>query len=55
MSYKYGSATYRIHLDNSKRVGRGVQSVMLDGTLLADGNVPLNEDGLTHDVCVVVG
>ena len=55
MSYKYGSATYRIRFDNSKRVGRGVQSVMLDGTLLADGNVPLNEDGLTHDVCVVIG
>jgi cellobiose phosphorylase len=55
LSCRYGSATYRIRFDNSKSVGRGVQSVMLDGTLLADGNVPLNEDGLTHDVRVVIG
>jgi cellobiose phosphorylase len=55
MSYKYQSATYRIRFYNSKRAGRGVQSVMLDWTLLADGNVPLNDDGLTHDVRVVVG
>ena len=55
LNYRYGLGTYRIRFDNSKKIGRGVQSVTLDGVLLADGNVPLNEDGLTHDVRVVIG
>ena len=32
LSYRYGSASYRIRFDNSKSVGRGVQSVMMDGS-----------------------
>src|SRR5262249_47970705 len=55
LTYRHGSATYRIRFDNSSKVGRGVRSVELDGTPLANGNVPLSEDGLTHDVRVVIG
>ncbi|MDW6021014.1 glycosyl transferase [Mesorhizobium sp. BAC0120] len=55
LNYKYGSATYRIRFDNSKKVGRGVLSVTVDGILSADGSIGLNADGLTHDVRVAIG
>jgi len=55
LSYKHGSATYRIRFDNSKKAGRGVRSVTLDGTVLAEGIIPLSDDGLTHDVRVAIG
>jgi cellobiose phosphorylase len=55
LDYSHGSARYRIRFDNSNEVGFGVRSVTLDGAALADGNVPLSDDGLTHDVRVVIG
>jgi cellobiose phosphorylase len=55
LNYKHGSATYRIRFDNSSKVGRGVRSVVLDGTPLADANVPLSQDGRLHDVRVLIG
>jgi hypothetical protein len=36
-------------------MGRGVKSVELDGQPLSDGNVPLGDDGKTHNVCVRLG
>ena len=55
VSYRHGRATYGIRFDNSSGVGRGVRSVMLDGVLLPDGNVPLRDEDLTHDVRVTIG
>jgi cellobiose phosphorylase len=55
VNYRHGSATYQIRFDNTKRIGRGVQSVMLDGTVLTDAVVPLDDDGQAHDVRVVIG
>ncbi|MCA1409368.1 glycosyl transferase [Ensifer sp. IC3342] len=55
LNYKHGSATYRIRFDNSKRAGRGVRSVTLDGTVFTDAIIPLSDDGLTHDVRVAIG
>ena len=55
IDYRYGSATYRIRFDNSKGIGRGVHSVALDGEPIANGSVPLVEDGRVHDVHVEIG
>jgi cellobiose phosphorylase len=55
LSYRYQSATYRIFVDNSAGTGRGVKSVELDGQPLSDGNVPLGDDGKTHNVRVRLG
>jgi cellobiose phosphorylase len=55
ITYRYGPATYRIRFDNSKGIGRGVHSVTLDGEPVANESVPLAEDGLTHDVRVIIG
>ncbi|WP_095087769.1 GH36-type glycosyl hydrolase domain-containing protein [Mesorhizobium sophorae] len=55
MKYRYGSATYRIHVDNKAGVGRGVRSLALDDELRTDAKVPLTDDGRLHDVRVVLG
>jgi cellobiose phosphorylase len=55
MTYRYGSTSYRIKVDNSSGAGRGVRSVTVDGKP-ADGDmIPLHDDGRTHDVRVVLG
>jgi cellobiose phosphorylase len=55
ITYRYGSATYRIRFDNAKGIGRGVHSVTLDGDPTANASVQLVEDGLTHDIHVIIG
>ncbi len=55
ITYKHGSATYRIHFDNAKGIGRGVRSVTLDGNPVINKSVPLVEDSHTHEVQVTIG
>ncbi|KQV32700.1 glycosyl transferase [Rhizobium sp. Root1203] len=55
ITYRHGSATYRIRFDNSKGIGRGVYSVTLDGEPVPNASVPLVEDGRLHDVHVGIG
>jgi cyclic beta-1,2-glucan synthetase len=54
ITYRHRSATYRIVVENSAQVERGVKSVRVDGTEQADGVVPLADEG-THEVRVVLG
>jgi cellobiose phosphorylase len=55
VTYRYGSATYRIRVDNSAGASRGVRSVILDGKTIPDGRVSLLDDGATHEVRVKLG
>jgi cellobiose phosphorylase len=55
LSYRHRSATYRILVDNSAGIGRGVRSVELDGQRLPDGVVALTDDSKTHEVRVSLG
>jgi cellobiose phosphorylase len=55
ITYKHGLATYRIRFDNAKGIGRGVQSVTLDGNPVMNKSVPLIDDSHTHDVQVTIG
>jgi cellobiose phosphorylase len=55
MTYRFGSATYRIVVDNSAGTGRGVRSVELDGQRLPNDTVPLSDDSRTHSVRVQLG
>jgi cellobiose phosphorylase len=55
MTYRYGTATYRIRVNNLAGTGRGVRSVMLDGKSLPEGMVSLHDDGATHEVRVDLG
>jgi cyclic beta-1,2-glucan synthetase len=53
--YRYRSATYRVSVENPDGVERGVKEVRVDGSVQADGVVPLADDGKTHTVQVVLG
>lgn len=55
LSYRHGSATYRIAVGNSAGTGRGVRSVELDGQPLPNNTVPLSDDGKNHNVSVELG
>ncbi len=56
INFRNHSAIYQIRVDNPSGVSRGVASVSLDGRLLADrANIPLTDDGATHQVLVVLG
>jgi cellobiose phosphorylase len=55
ITYRHGSATYRVRVDNPAGTGRGVVSVTLDGQPAPGGVVTLRDDGGTHDVRVTLG
>jgi cellobiose phosphorylase len=55
ITYRHGSATYRIWVDNAVGTGRGVASVTLDGQPAPGGLVTLRDDGRMHDVRVTLG
>ena len=55
VTYRFGSATYHVHVDNSAGAGRGVRAVTTDGRPAEGGTVPLRDDGQAHEVRVVLG
>ena len=55
VTYRFGTATYQVSVDNPAGTGRGVRSVTADGQPAAGGAVPLRDDGRAHDVRVVLG
>jgi len=55
INYRRGKTLYRIKVENPSSVCRGVAEVLLDGKLLASGEIPLTDDGLTHQVRVTLG
>jgi cellobiose phosphorylase len=54
VTYRFGSATYHVRVDNSAGAGRGIRSVTADGKPVRSGTVLLRDDGQTHDVQVVL-
>jgi len=55
VTYRQGSATYRVGVDNAAGAGRGVASVTLDGQPAPAGVVILRDDGCMHDIRVTLG
>lgn len=55
MDYRYGSATYRIKVENPGSMNKGVVFVSVDEKEAADGVIPLKDDGDIHEVRVVMG
>jgi cyclic beta-1,2-glucan synthetase len=55
ITYRRGRTTYRIKVENPLAVSRGVATVELDTVLQPDDEIPLSDDGQTHDVRVVLG
>jgi cyclic beta-1,2-glucan synthetase len=52
LSYRHGSSTYAIRVENPRGVNRGVDHVELDGVRLDGVLVPLYDDGRAHEVVV---
>jgi cellobiose phosphorylase len=55
LNYRHRSTAYRVWVDNSAGTGRGVRSIVLDGTQLPGGAVPLSDDGNHHEIRVELG
>jgi cyclic beta-1,2-glucan synthetase len=55
IDWRVGSCRYHIVVENPHRRCTGVASVTLDGAGIADGVVPLLDDGKAHRVVVTLG
>jgi cyclic beta-1,2-glucan synthetase len=54
--FRYHSATYQISVKNPAGVCRGVLSTSIDGKdFVGRANIPLADDGATHQVLIVLG
>jgi cyclic beta-1,2-glucan synthetase len=55
LRYRFRNTTYRIAVENPDQCSQGVTLVEVDGVLATDKTVRLSNDGLPHDVRVVLG
>jgi cyclic beta-1,2-glucan synthetase len=57
LTYKQNQTTYEIKVENPNNVNRGVKTVQLDNQQLAasKAQIPLTDDGTTHQVRIVLG
>ena len=56
IDFRYHSAIYQIRVDNPSGVSRGVASISVDSKMLVDrASIPLADDGVTHQVRIVLG
>src|SRR5205807_4983550 len=54
ITYRFGSATYHITVENPRAVEHGVQGVWLDGRAREDKAIELADDGQKHEVRIVL-
>jgi cyclic beta-1,2-glucan synthetase len=55
ITYRIGRTPYLIRVENPEGVNRGVRQIVLDGISLPDNRIPLTDDGVQHDVRVLMG
>jgi len=55
ITYRRGRTIYRIKIENPLAVSHGVATVELEGVRQVDYEIPLSDDGQTHNVRVVLG
>ena len=55
LTYRHRSAIYHIVVENAAGTGRGVRAVTVDAHAVPDGEIPLMDDGKTHQVRVELG
>jgi cyclic beta-1,2-glucan synthetase len=55
ITYRRGTTTYHIRIENPHSLCRGVASVELDGVSQPDDAILLSTDGLPHEVRVIMG
>jgi cellobiose phosphorylase len=52
ITYRHGTATYHVIVENTGGRGRGVRSLTLDGRSVPTGGIDLASDGQRHEVRV---
>jgi cyclic beta-1,2-glucan synthetase len=55
ITYRRGKTTYRIIVENPHSFNRGLAELTLDGVAQAEEWVPVNDDGLSHELRIVMG
>src|SRR5215471_13415920 len=55
ITYRHGRSTYRIKVENPHSLCRGIVGVTVDGITQPDDFIALTDDGLTHEVSVIMG
>jgi cellobiose phosphorylase len=55
VDYRFGTAHYKISVENPEGVNHGVRQILLNGIPLPDNRVPLTDDGRQHAVRVLMG
>ncbi len=56
ISFRYHSATYKIRVENPRGVSHGISKVDFDGkSVPGPANIPLQDDGVEHQILVVLG
>jgi cyclic beta-1,2-glucan synthetase len=55
IEYRYGSSTYRIVVRDPGRLRTEGVEILVDGTPIEGAEIPLVDDGATHEVCIGVG
>ena len=53
--WRFGTTRYNISVSNPQRRCRGVHEATLDGAPVDPAAIPLSDDGLTHEVKIVLG
>jgi cellobiose phosphorylase len=54
IDYQYGSALYRIKVENDSGQGISIHSITVDGTPETGGSILLHDDGHNHSVLVIM-
>jgi cyclic beta-1,2-glucan synthetase len=55
VEYRFGKSLYKINVENTGGVNRGIREISLDGNTLSEGGVPLADDGQIHEIRVLMG
>ncbi len=55
VTYRWCQSSYELNVENPEGASQGVREVFLDGRLLLDGIIPLQDDGRDHEVHVLMG
>lgn len=55
INYKHNNTIYNITVSNPNKVSKGVSQVKCDGMIQKENAVLLSDDGLTHDILVLMG
>ena len=55
VDYHFGTARYKISVENPNGVNHGIEQVVLDGNQMTEKIIPMVDDGQTHEARVLMG